>query len=244
MKTLLRLAARSYPAAWRDRYGVEFQALLDETKPRWRDIVDVLNGGLQMRLRRAHPALLVAVFGIVGGLGAGATAFRTADRFASISTMTVRPGRPSTAFETARLEDLMPRLARAAFSRDILTGIIERHHLYRSERAQSSVESVVNQMRGDIGIQLISHSVAQVSFTSADARQAQQVARDLVSELIRANLYERSASVVELIDPPDEPRVSVSLRRVAAAGLDGLGGGALIGTLIVLLRRRPAQPAA
>jgi len=42
MKRLLRLAARAYPAAWRVRYGVEFEALLDEVKPRWRDIVDVL----------------------------------------------------------------------------------------------------------------------------------------------------------------------------------------------------------
>jgi hypothetical protein len=243
MKRLLRLAARLYPAAWWDRYGVEFQALLDETKPRWRDIVDVLNGGLRMRLKRAHPALTVAVFGIVGALGAGATAFSTAERFASTGTMTVRLGGPSTASETAKLENVMPRLARAAFSRDTLIGIIEKHQLYRSERAQSSVERVVNRMRGDIGIQLISHSVVQVSFISADARQAQQVARDLMSELVRANLYERSGSVVQLIDPPDEPKVSVSPRRVAAAGLGGLGGGALVGTLIGLLRRRPTRPA-
>jgi uncharacterized protein involved in exopolysaccharide biosynthesis len=243
MKRLLRLAARLYPAAWRDRYGVEFQALLDETKPSWRDVVDVLNGGLQMRLRRAHPALTVAVFGIAGAVGAGAIAFSTTNRFESTGTMIVRPGDPSTASKTARLENVMPRLARDAFSRDTLMYIIEKDHLYRSERAQSSTEDVVNRMRGDIGIQLISRSIVQVSFTSADFRQTQQVADDLMRQIVRSNLYEGSGSVVQLIDPPDEPQVSVSPRRVAVASLCGLGGGALIGTLIRLLRRRVSQPA-
>jgi len=243
MKRLLRLAARIYPASWRDRYGIEFQALLEETKPRWSDILDVLNGGLQMRVRRTHPALTMAAFGILGALGAGATAFSTADRFASTGTVTVRPWGPSTTTsETTRLDDAIPRLTRAAFSRDNLMGIIERYDLYRSERAQSSVDSLINRMRGDIGIQLISQRLVQVSFTSAEARQSQQVARDLVSELVEANLHE-TVGVVQVIDLPDESVVSVSPRRVAAASLGGLVGGALIGTLIALVLRRPTQPA-
>jgi LPS O-antigen subunit length determinant protein (WzzB/FepE family) len=120
--------------------------------------------------------------------------------------------------------------------------IMERHDLYRSERAQSGAERLINRMRGDIGIQLISHRVVQVSFTSAETRQAQQVARDLVSELVEANLHE-GVGVVQVIDPPDELVVSVRPRRVAAAGLGGLVGGALIGTLIALVLRRPTQPA-
>lgn len=228
MTRLLRLLARSYPAAWRDRYGVEFQALLDETKPGWRDVLDVFNGGLQMRLRRAHPALTMTVFGVVGAFGAGAAAFGTADRFASTGTMTVRSG-----------EGVMPRLARSAFNQDALTSIIQRRDLYRTERGQSSAEGAVNRMRGDIGLQLISPSIVQVSFTSGDARQAQEVASDLVRELVQANLAERSGATVQVIDPPGEALVSVSPRRVAAASLGGLGGGALIGALIGLFRRRP-----
>ena len=241
MRFLLRLAVKLYPPAWRARYGVEFQALLDETQLGWRDIVDVLSGGLQMRLRYLRPSLAVAALGIVGAIGAGGIAFATASRFASTGTMTVRPAASSTASRAARLEDLMPGLASAAFSRDVLMGIIQQHHLYSS--ARSSTEDLVNRMRGDIRIQLISRSVVQVSFASTQARQAQPVANELMSQLVRANLEAGRGSIVQVIDPPDEPRVFVSPRRVAVAGFGGLGGGALIGVLIGLLRRRPSQPA-
>ena len=43
MKWLLRAVARLYPRAWRDRYGEEFDILIDELPPRWRH---VFGGGL------------------------------------------------------------------------------------------------------------------------------------------------------------------------------------------------------
>jgi hypothetical protein len=243
MKRLLRLAARLYPAAWRSRYGVEFQALLEETRPGWRDIVDVLSGGLQMHLKRGHPALTVAAFSIVGAFGAGAIGFHTAARFASKGTMTLRPAVASTAPESAWLQDMMPRLAGDAFSRDFLAALIQKHRLYDSEFAQPTTDDLVNRMRGDIGIQLMSRSLVQVSFASREPHKAQQVAADLMSQLVQANFVAGRGSIVQLIDPPDEPRVSVSSRQVAVAGLGGLSGGALIGTLFGLVRRRPSRPA-
>ncbi len=46
MKHLLRL----YPRAWRDRYGDEFEALLDQRSLRLRDGVDIVHGALDARL--------------------------------------------------------------------------------------------------------------------------------------------------------------------------------------------------
>ena len=37
MKTLERWAARLYPAAWRARYAVVLEALLEDVEPRGRD---------------------------------------------------------------------------------------------------------------------------------------------------------------------------------------------------------------
>jgi hypothetical protein len=177
MKKLLRLAARLYPATWRDRYGVEFQALLEEIDPGWPDIVDVLKGGLQMNLRRVHPAVIAVAVGLVGALIAGVAAFNTADRFVSQGTMSVNTSTP---------EDVMPRFA-TALDRNTLTSLIEKYDLYRSERSSSSADEVVHHLRGDIGIEQVSPSVVQGSFTTSDRRNAQQVARDLMSQLIRSN---------------------------------------------------------
>ena len=92
----------------------------------------------------------------------------------------------------------MSELARNAFDRNTLTGIIETYDLYRSDRGRSSAEELVHQMRVDIGIQLVSPRVFQVSFASSDGRKAQQVAQELMSRLIRTS--RRSPS------PHDESR--------------------------------------
>jgi hypothetical protein len=233
MKKLLRMAAHLYPAAWRDRYGVEFQALLDQIDPGWLDIVDVIKGGLQMRLRRTHPAVIVAAVGVAGAFVAGAAALSTADRFVSRGTINVRGPEP---------EGVMPRLAADAFDRATLTGIIGRYDLYRRERTRSSAEDAVERMRGDIGIEWISPSVLQVSFTSSDGRTAQHVAQELMSQLIRANFDARS-NVQLKIDLTGETQRSLNARRVALASAGGFGGGTLIGTLIAFLRRRVTRGA-
>jgi hypothetical protein len=49
----IELLLRSYPSAWRERYGAEFAALLDEGPLSWRMRLDVVRGGLAQRLRSA-----------------------------------------------------------------------------------------------------------------------------------------------------------------------------------------------
>ena len=46
MNALVRL----YPAAWRDRYGAEFETLLAERPPSTRDLVDILLGAVDARI--------------------------------------------------------------------------------------------------------------------------------------------------------------------------------------------------
>jgi hypothetical protein len=43
------LATNLYPQAWFDRYGEEFQALLEDLDPGWRKFTDVVRGALKMR---------------------------------------------------------------------------------------------------------------------------------------------------------------------------------------------------
>jgi len=61
MRRLIRLAARLYPASWRARYGAEFEALLNDMRPAWRDVFDVVRGGLEMQIRWGHAARAAAM---------------------------------------------------------------------------------------------------------------------------------------------------------------------------------------
>lgn len=52
-----------------------------------------------------------------------------------------------------------------------------------------------------------------------------------MTRLVEGNFEAGQESIVQVTDRPDEPRVSVSPRRVAVASLGGFGGGALIGLI-------------
>jgi hypothetical protein len=63
MRSVVRLIFRLYPRVWRERYGAEFAALLDETGTDWRIALDVFNGAVLMQVRHwkmAGPAALLA----------------------------------------------------------------------------------------------------------------------------------------------------------------------------------------
>lgn len=49
MRTLIRWAARLYPATWRNRYAAEFDALLDDISPCLRDVFNVIGDALRTR---------------------------------------------------------------------------------------------------------------------------------------------------------------------------------------------------
>jgi len=61
MRTLIRWAARLYPPAWRNRYAAEFDALLDDISPSFRDVCDVLGDVLRVRATTSvDPCLMLA----------------------------------------------------------------------------------------------------------------------------------------------------------------------------------------
>ena len=59
MKTLIRWAAKLYPATWRNRYAAEFDALLDDISPRLGDVFDVVGDVLRARTTTPVDAHLV-----------------------------------------------------------------------------------------------------------------------------------------------------------------------------------------
>lgn len=61
MRTLIRWAARLYPATWRNRYAAEFDALLEDISPSLGDLFDVLADVLRVRMTTSLDTCLMAV---------------------------------------------------------------------------------------------------------------------------------------------------------------------------------------
>lgn len=49
MSRFARALIRLYPAQWRKRYGEEFEALLEDSAPGLRAILDLMKGAIKMR---------------------------------------------------------------------------------------------------------------------------------------------------------------------------------------------------
>src|SRR5687768_13915943 len=76
MKRLIEWAARLYPRAWRERYGEEFRALIEDVRPGWRELWDVLRGACGMQMRTWELPKFALGFGLIGLVVAGVIAFR------------------------------------------------------------------------------------------------------------------------------------------------------------------------
>ena len=65
MKLLIRLAAKIYPKPWRERYGAEFDALLEDTGVNVKIAFDVLAGAVIMQVQRWQKAGTAAALAVV-----------------------------------------------------------------------------------------------------------------------------------------------------------------------------------
>lgn len=69
MNRFERLALRLYPRRWRQRYGPELEALIEDANLGWRGVWDVARGGITMRMTPQWGIAVVAalVGAVVGG---------------------------------------------------------------------------------------------------------------------------------------------------------------------------------
>lgn len=88
MKRLFRLAARLYPSWWRQRYASEFEALLDDMKPGWRELFNVINGALTMQIKTLGTIPVAGA--LAGAFVGGIVAMRTPEVYASSATIRLK----------------------------------------------------------------------------------------------------------------------------------------------------------
>src|SRR5204862_5009704 len=92
MRRWISLTARFYPKNWRDEYGPEFNALLEDVRPGWRVLANVLGGAVKMQMTNGRGWLkLSAVMAVAGAIVAVMASFAVDRRYVSSAVMTVMP---------------------------------------------------------------------------------------------------------------------------------------------------------
>jgi hypothetical protein len=207
MRTLMHWAAKLYPATWRQRYGAEFDSLLDDVNPTWTHVADVCRGGLAMQLLRGRMISIVTGFGMAGAIVVGTAAAARPDEFASRGTLGV----------SGDVRDV----ARQVLSDSAQTEVAKSHGLN------------ANWLR-DVEVVAVSPKIVRVSFIDREPARAQRVATDVMARLAG---FKGPGSQLLVIDSPGMPNGPVDAHLLGYTS-GGFGAGALLGTLIALIRRR------
>jgi capsular polysaccharide biosynthesis protein len=200
MRRALNALISLYPESWRNRYGGEFNALLDDVPPTWRTFFDVLGGALKMQMKIWSSWKIVPAFAVAGVLAAGVFSLIVPDRYVSTAVITI---------ENGGLEGVGSIIQRV-MSRSSLVPLINEQGLYKGERARAPMEDVIEQMKTrDIRIAPVKSSTGgptaiSISFAAEDAAKAQRTADGLVHQFMEASIHSQAApgKTFALIDPP------------------------------------------
>jgi len=201
MRRWIALAAGLYPRGWREEYGEEFRALLDDVKPGWRVFANVLRGALTMQIAKGTEWKVAAAITAAGAIVAAAISFTVPPRYVSSAVIQfaprpdpLRPASPLAIQE--RAADRLAQMETDILSRGSLAEIIQLPalDLYKKERYRIPMEDIVLQMRRDIRIEPLPRAdggmapfVFRVSFANPDQFKAQAVVRHLATKFSEQN---------------------------------------------------------
>lgn len=231
MRRILKILAGLYPEAWRERYGEEFDGILEDREPRLRDIADVLVGALRMRVNLRHLARIVLPCGLAGAAIASGIAARTPIRYSSNAVVkftsyrlapacsnpddlpaTLRPSKDVCGEGEAAINKLMQAWIQPALDRDFLSSVIKDKRLYWEEQ-QSHVpmEQLVDTMRAQIDLRPISSGETgasaqayRIEFQYSEPHLARDVVAILASRATEAFIKSSIAHIKA--EGPSAPR--------------------------------------
>jgi LPS O-antigen subunit length determinant protein (WzzB/FepE family) len=269
MRRSIRLAANLYPHRWRERYGVEFEALLEDINPGWREFTDVLRGALTMQMTNATTYLkLAGGLAVAGAIVAIVVSFIMPGRYVSsaVIQMTARqdPQRPvSKDALDNRLALQLGAFEQERLSRTSLEDMIRSLDLYKSQRQRMPMEDVAEQMRRDLKFHWKTRSspyagepawALSISFAYPDKEKARSVVDRMVTGFAEENrLINRYRGLVwqKIWSAPAPPGQTVEILQQASLPESpttpnrlafvpyGLGAGMLLGLLTAFVVRRP-----
>jgi hypothetical protein len=243
MKRILKWLARLYPSTWRKRYGAEYEALLEQNKPRAGDAVDVIWGAFKMQMTSWSFVRTVLVCSLAGAVAAVAMSFALPKKYVSQTLISVDTPNP------AAVDKYIAGQVRDSLDSPFLASIIEQQNLYPRERARMPLSDVVDSMKKNITILRVqtrdgkSASALILYFAYSDPHVAQRVDEELTSGFAVSNLRAAINHSSDVSRPPMTFRVehvanlpqnpTFPKPRLFGAGglLAGLVGGLVVATI-------------
>jgi hypothetical protein len=240
MRRLAWWASRLYPAAWRERYGAEFEALLEDTSLQGGDVWDVLWGALTMRMTRSNLVAITAGLAVIGGLIGGLATLGNVAGYTSTGTLRVKVGDKDPATEIAAFQMAMQK----TMSRGSLAELIQRPNLdlYRDARAKDPLEDIILRMRHDIAVRHratgAGRTALTVSFRHPDPVLAQRANAALMERLRSEMVAQVPVEVMEQASPGQSMLTGKRWQIVATGMLAGLGLGIACSMVWSVVRNR------
>ncbi len=239
---LARWLTKLYPSAWRERYGEEFDALVEDSRPGWRGLADIAGGALAMQLKNGLSLKWTVLVCSLAGLALALPAILMIPKiFLSTAALSIKsPASPAMA-------DAVSHAAERVLRRDNLIALIDRRQLYAAERAVMPIEDLLGKLHSDISIGGLgprsegAQSVFRVGFNYPDPVKARLVTQDLTTMLIDEYARQnQGVAVLEILDMASLPGQHKSPNRPAIV-LAGFLAGALFGALLSLTSRAVRQ---
>jgi uncharacterized protein involved in exopolysaccharide biosynthesis len=202
-----------YPAEWRKRYGAEFQYLLDDVQAGWRDLLDVLLGGVKIWLTEETFMHISRTFKIVMGVAALALLLAAGwkmeaePEYEATTVVIVDPAHATdVAGVTAALVNLgtgdrLSMVKDQLLSTTRLQRIIDVYDLYKPLRGHKTQMEIIERMRSDIQVDVIQYPgggavrAFRITYRGPKAPLVAQVTNQLASLFIEENLKIRNVGV-------------------------------------------------
>lgn len=245
MKRWMQRVIKLYPQSWRDRYGQELEALLEEVPPGWRPFFDILRSGLALQLRTWSGGRILAVLATAGSLVGLIVSMAAPQQYASdVEIQQIFPVSEDAPATRQAINHRLQQLIQAGLNPSSLARIIHQFSLYESKRGQQPLENAISVMRNAIRIQPLgtSRDVSRgfvVQFVYPDPVLAQRVAQELVGSLLdQAGSEEaiREVPITLLITRPASRPSHAWGPGWWIASPAGLVAGLLLGLLMLTLR--------
>ncbi len=231
MKRILHLMVYLYPKPWRDRYGSEFAALLEETSPGLGVLADTLKGALSMHVLRGRFLQVLLAGGILGAILAYGISITLPKSYTSKSSLQVGG--------IAEPRGMVNTLTERVLSRATLTHMIQDLDLYARERSQKPIEDVVERMRRNIRIESLTDETFSIEYNYEDPSIARRVNQGLVSRFIDENLRQYSSGAAPKdrggflrLQTPATLQLTPTFPNWRLITSLGLAGGLVIGAIL------------